>query len=337
MADLARAEGPTLRSVLDATYEIWSEGLTPIAYERYYTAQLATPWGGRHLERFALVDGSEVLASAKVYTLAATLDGHPVRVIGLGAVFTQPAYRGRGAARELIERLLARATADGAEIALLFSEIGADYYTRLGFESIPTAIRTLRVKESDRHGAPATLVRGGDERDVSSIVAMNDTRARPFRFHLDRDRDLVQYAISKKRLLAGLGPSGLRDVQFFVAEEGASAVAYVVLTARPSKPGDAASDSTAGSREWILEECGDRDPTGARVGAILQTLIARDPAETRAVILGWLPQGFRPPQVIVVAERPSTEVMMVRALTSRAKAAPPLGAEDVFYWHADLF
>jgi hypothetical protein len=29
----------------------------------------------------------------------------------------------------------------------------------------------------------------------------------------------------------------------------------------------------------MIEECGDRDPSGARVGAILQALIAREPAK----------------------------------------------------------
>src|SRR5204862_3890546 len=104
-----------------------------------------------------------------------------------------------------------------------------------------------------------------------------------FRFHLVRDRDLVHYAIAKKRLLAGLGPAGAREVQFFIAEEGASAVAYVVITARRH-----GSDQGA-AIDSLLEECGDRDPAGARVGAILQALIAREPAEIRPTITGWLP------------------------------------------------
>ena len=54
--------------------------------------------------RLALVDGDEVLASAKVYRFDAVLDGRPLRIAGLGAVFTSPASRRRGAARELIER-----------------------------------------------------------------------------------------------------------------------------------------------------------------------------------------------------------------------------------------
>jgi GNAT superfamily N-acetyltransferase len=327
MADLALAEGPLLRTILNATHKIWSEGLTPAAYERYYTAQLATPWGRQALRRFALVDGADVIASAKLYTFDAVLAGDPIRVAGLGAVFTQPEHRGRGAARDLIERLLEKASADGADLALLFSEIGADYYARLGFETIPTAVSTLRVIESERHGAPATLVRSGDDRDLAAIAAMGEIRATPFRFHLARDRDAIHYALAKKRLLAGLGPIGMREVQFFVAEEGASAVAYVLLTLKRDRD---AIDLT-------LEECGDRDPSGARVGAILQTLIARDPAEKRVPIKTWLPHGFCPPQVTNVGSQPSADVMMARPLSDRARAALPLRSEDVLFWKSDHF
>ena len=64
-----------------------------------------------------------------------------------------------------------------------------------------------------------------------------------------------------------LGPTGLRQVEFFVAEEGGSAVAYVIL-----------SENANG---WTLEEAGDRDPAGARLGAMLQVLVAREPSHRR--------------------------------------------------------
>ena len=41
--------------------------------------------------------------------------------------------------------------------------------------------------------------------------------------------DLVQYAITKKRLLAGLGSADANQMQFFIAEEGITAAAYIVL------------------------------------------------------------------------------------------------------------
>jgi predicted N-acetyltransferase YhbS len=331
MADLALAGGSVLEQILDATHEIWHEGLDRRAYGRYYAAQLGTPWGRAHLSRLALVDRGDVQASAKLYTFSATLDGRAVRVAGIGAVFTPPSHRRRGAARELLERLLEHVSMDrahGADVALLFSEIGPEYYARLGFIPIATSEQRIRVIESTRHGAPATWVRAGDDRDVPVLVALGATRAAPFRFHLNRDRDLIHYAIAKKRLLAGLGPAGARELQFFVAEEGTSAVAYVVISV---------TGRTGAEAVWTIDECGDRDPAGARVGAILQVLIARDPAEQRPVIRGWLPAAFRPPQIEIVSEAPPHEIMMVKSLTAAGEGEHTLRGEEVLYWRGDAF
>ena len=180
----------------------------------------------------------------------------------------------------------------------------------------------LRVTESSRRGAPMTLIRGGEERDLAAIVAMGQVRANPFRFHLDRDVDFLHYAITRKRLLAGLGQPGARQLHFVIAEEGITAAAYVVVS------------SVGGT--WTIEECGDRDPSGARVGAILQALIAREPVELRPTIRGWLPRGFLPPQVTIVSAKPSTDVLMLRSLGAMAMQSR-LSSDDVLYWRSDIF
>lgn len=207
-------------------------------------------------------------------------------------------------------------------MALLFARADLEDAVRNGFQAITLADVTLQVAESSRHGAPMTMVRAGEDRDLAAIAAMGRARTGRYRFHLDRDVDLVQYAITRKRLLAGFGRPGARQLHFFIAEEGTTAAAYVVL-------------SVAGD-EWTLEECGDRDASGARVGALLQALIAREPVERRPTIRGWLPPRFLPPQVTIVSSTPSPETMMVRMLNEGAPL-PALSADDVLYWRSDVF
>ena len=110
-------------------------------------------------------------------------------------------------------------------------------------------------------GAPMTTVGSGADRDLAAIAAMGRVRTREFRFHRDRDVDFVKHVITRRRLLV-IGVFG---------------------------------------GTWTIEECGNRDPSGARVGALLHALIAREPIEARPVIRGWLPPGFVPPQVTVTA------------------------------------
>jgi GNAT superfamily N-acetyltransferase len=328
VTDVIPVQGVLLERVLEATPPLYHDGLSRTAYGKLCSAQTKTAWGRQSQQRLALVDGANLLASAQHYDLAGTFEGHAVRICGLGSVFTDPAHRGLGLARVLVQALLDRAARIGTEMALLFSRVGLHEDVEgvdgadLGFEAIPLTDTTLRVAESSRHGAPMTMVRGGEERDLAAIVAMGRVRADPFRFHLDRDIDLVRYAITTQRLRAGLGRANARQLHFFIAEEGTTAAAYVVV-------------SVAGDT-WTLEECGDRDPSGARVGALLQALIAREPVERRPTIRGWLPPHFLPPQITIVSATSSTATVMVRAL-NRAAMPARLSGDDVLYWRNDVF
>lgn len=314
------ARGALLDRILDATFELWHEGLSRPAYARWNLAQLKTPWGREHLHRVALVDDSgRLLATAKRYRHDVRLDGCNGWMAGIGAIFTPPEQRGRGYASQLVERLLYAERRDGALLAALFSEIGPAFYERLGFRSLPINEVSVRVRRRD--GTPAMLVRAGDERDLPSVSAMHDTRSAGVRFALKRDPSMIHYALSKKRLLAGLGPPGLRQVEFVVAEEGASAVAYAVFLEN--------------ANGWTLEEAGDRDPSGARLGAILQVLTAREPSAPAPLIRAWWPAAFPvPPQLELADPSPARDVFMVRPL---ADVSMPEKVEDVFYWHGDHF
>jgi hypothetical protein len=321
VATVIPAEGAILQRVLDAAHSIPSDGLSPHAFAQFDAAQMKTAWGRRHQRRFVLIEGEDVLASAVQYDLAGVLDQQPVRACGIGEIIPEAALQIGQPAGELVARLLEQAARDGAAMAHHFSDTRARP-PLAGFDLVPMTDVEIGVAEPSRRGAPMTLIRGGEERDLAAIVAMGRIRANPFRFHLDRDVDFVQYVITRKRLLAGLGTAGARQLHFFIAEEGITAAAYVVV----SIVGDM----------WTLEECGDRDPSGARVGAILQALIAREPVERRPTIRAWLPRGFVPPQVTIVSAKPSEPVMMVRAIESTV-LEPRLSAGDVLYWLSDMF
>ncbi len=323
MRSIEHAQGAILQRILDTTYGAGLPHLTREAFARYDTAVGRTPWAVRHQRRFALLDERRrVLASARRYELAGVLAQEQIQICGIGDVFADPEHDDGTGALELVEQCLEDAAQAGAELALigLTSSQQRDVIPT-GFMVIPTNDIELRVTVSTRHGAPMTLVRGGEDRDLAAIAAMGEARAGLSRFRLVRDVDFVKYAISKRRLLAGLGSAGARQVQFVIAEEGITAAAYVVLTVVEDN--------------WTIEECGDRDPSGARVGAILQAMIAREPAERHPTIRAWLPPGFLPPQVTIGSALPSTEVMMIKPLRSSIQP-PRLGGDDVLYWRSDI-
>jgi hypothetical protein len=316
VSSVVAAEGPLLERILDARCQSPHNGMSSRACGILHAAQMKTTWGRQRQRTYALTDGPEILASAEQYDLTGIFDGRAVRICGIGSVQSDADH-----ASQLVDRLIDAAARQGVAIALLFSDTAIDDDIGGAFEPIRFTDVTLSVAQSPRHGAPMTMVRGGEERDLAAIVAMGRARAEPFRFHLDRDADFLQYAITSKRLLAGLGPANARQLHFFIAEEGITAAAYVVLTVVGAS--------------WTLEECGDRDVSGARVGALLQALIAREPMERRPTIRGWLPPGFMPPQVTIASATPSAETIRVRVLDPSMMVSR-LSADAVLFWRNDL-
>jgi predicted N-acetyltransferase YhbS len=316
------AVGPVLERILDDTYPVWHNGLNRQNYGRYWSAQLRTAWGQAHLQRVALQDGPHVVSSAKRLDLSMRIDGRIRRVLGIGAVFTPSVYRGRGAARELISRMMETAEAEGFEFAALLSEIAPRIYEQIDF--VPVPLMEWRLTVDQKGGRPpAVLVRSGEDRDVPAIAEISAARCAAARLSLARSEDFIKHGISKKRLLAGLGPAGAREVEFLVSEEGHQPVAYLVCS------------SHLGS--WFIEDAGDRDPTGARLGAMLQLMLARHPGEAPPDIRGWFPHSLTPPQVHITEATPTSEVLMIRPLRDRTLPLPPLSAAEVVFWHGDSF
>ena len=314
------AEGALLERVLDSTYPVWHDGLSRHAYSQWNAAQLRTPWGRERLTRVALVDhGGRLLASAKRYRYDVRIDGLDGWMCGIGAVLTPPEHRGQGHAARLIEHMVDEAQREGALVAGLFSEIGEAYYSRLGFGRVPMDEVTVNV--TLKGGAPAMLVRAGTEQDYDAICTLHATRAAEARFALRRDRQALHYAISKKRLFAGLSTPGTRALEFFVAEEGATAVAYVLLSRN--------------QYGWTLEEAGDRDPAGARLGGMLQVLAAREPSQEPPLIRAWWPPSFSvPPQIVLSRRTDPSDVFMLRPLDG---SHYDWNSNAVFYWRSDYF
>ena len=314
------AEGALLERILDLTYPVWHEGLTRRGYAQWNAGQLRTPWARERLQRVALVDADgDLLATVKRYRFDVRMNGRDGWMCGLGAVFTPPDRRGHGHATTLIEQVLDQAKQDGALVAGLFSEIGPEFYSRLGFLPIPLDEVTVHIARHD--GAPAMLVRAGDDRDLPAIAALHAARTAAVRFALRRDPAALQFALARKRLFAGLSPKGQRQLEFYVAEEGALAVAYVVLHV------------TAGG--WTIEEAGDRDPTGARLGGMLQVLAAREPSLAAPLIRTWWPRSFPvPPQLTLSDRTVPADIFMLRPL---ADLPVPASVEGVFYWRSDFF
>jgi hypothetical protein len=64
-------------------------------------------------------------------------------------------------------------------------------------------------------------------------------------------------------------------------------------------------------------------------------LLAREPSHRAPLIRAWWPRAFPvPPQLALTDRGDARDLFMVRQL---ADVAPPVTADDVFYWRGDYF
>jgi len=234
------ARSAEIESILRLSHEVWGEGMSPEDYVRFNLAQMETAWG-RKRYRFLVgleADGA-VVCALKMFSLPVELDGRPALVAGIGAVFTPPERRGRGHARELVESVLARAQPLGHEAALLMSEIGAEYYARVGFSVLPAAeAGCLPFLPVPWPGEPAWLrggnvpaalpgLRSSSPEDLDALVVIREESTRGQRFRLLRDRAAWEHLLLKMSLGHRLRRDG-EDLLWVVERDG-QVVAYAAL------------------------------------------------------------------------------------------------------------
>jgi GNAT superfamily N-acetyltransferase len=302
--------------ILDGTHVIWSEGLGRADYGRWQQAQRDTPWGRAHLGRMALLDGSTCVASAKTYALEADLAGTRVPLLGLGAVYTPPLLRGRGYAHHLIEALTRQAADRGVPAALLFSEIGPAFYESMGFTVVPRDEVAFEIPAGESSSIDA---RPGEWRDLPAMAALSGRTRTPSTFALDRPAAFIEFGLVRRGRLAALSAPNRIGLEWWVADAAGALSAYLIATRR--------------ARGLVLEDCGDVDPSGRHVAALVTALIAR-PSFHPPIVHGWLPEGFRSWTRHALWRAATADLMMLKALGDR-----PRNVLDgpVTYWNLDGF
>ena len=124
------------------TAAVWGNRLTLEQYLERERLLAAAPFAARGLRTWLLEDDAgAVLGSCETYRMASELDGVGGETHGFASVFVEPALRGRGHARGMMERVAALLRTEGAQAAHLFSEVGTSLYEAVGFRARPMRAR----------------------------------------------------------------------------------------------------------------------------------------------------------------------------------------------------
>lgn len=226
--------------VLRCSHEAWGIGMGLQDYIGLNRELLLTPWAKERYRFLVGLDGDgRIACGMKLYSLRGELQGRPVGVAGVGAVFTLRGQRGRGHARALVEAALGRARVEGHDLALLFSEIGSAYYERLGFRTLPSqeaaCMAFLPVpwpKEPSwvGHDDPFAAVEGlrhFRREDLDRLAGLHEEATRGQLFRLLRDRPRWEHLLLQADMESRLRRDG--SDHRWVVERGGVMRAYLIL------------------------------------------------------------------------------------------------------------
>ncbi|HET7788364.1 MAG TPA: GNAT family N-acetyltransferase [Myxococcales bacterium] len=179
---------------------IWGGGL---GEERFQLFQRRLADAAEAQGRYRLLgwfDKGGLTAAMKAYDLRGACAGRPLRLLGIGAVFTPPALRRRGYAAAMLRAAMDEYRRAGAHAAILFSDIDVRYYERLGFHTLESRECTVDAGGLPRTAGPFRQAVAGDEGSMTRLFEAG--RERGGRFSLVRDGWPLRFQLRRLRELA---------------------------------------------------------------------------------------------------------------------------------------
>ncbi len=243
-----------VRDVLPHSFELWHDGRTFERYAGDFRSVASSTYAKRRAFTVGLREGDALVASCKTYDRELRWQSTSLRATGIAAVFTLPAFRGRGYATVMLGALLDAERRAGRDVAYLYSDIHPQYYAKLGFLALPSRLLTMRADALDGRAVGARPVEAADWTGIrrcfesldrlrpwslrrtplvwnwmrSRWIAPSREGTQPVHLVVRRARNVVAYAIGRR---------ALRDDMFviddfaFDGEEGRAVLPAVLRAA----------------------------------------------------------------------------------------------------------
>jgi GNAT superfamily N-acetyltransferase len=286
-----------VREVLPLTAALWAGERS---FDRYaeHTLEIAhSGYGRRHYRTIGMYDENDVLlASFKRYERTLLLGGERLRAVGIGAVYTAPALRGRGYASAMLAMELDRARAQGMDAAYLFSDIRPEFYADIGFIAMDSRSISLRSDTLDTTRIEVARLEEDDWTGVARCFEIAERR-RAWSFA----RTPLVWSWIRLRMRQGSEHPGGVPTNL-VVRRGRAIAAYVLGARAPQH--DA----------YVIDEFGFAD---AQAATLVPALLRSAAGDLRRVT-GWLPPPFARETLPRAAVRKRTTAIFMAAPLSPA-------------------
>ncbi|HEY2746659.1 MAG TPA: GNAT family N-acetyltransferase [Polyangia bacterium] len=199
------------------TYEAWGEALTPEQYLIREERLCAHPWARAAMQWWLWKDDDgKVLSSCETYRMSSAVEGERGETWAVASVFTEPALRGRGHARAMMDALLERARQEGAQASTLFSDVAPMQYERSGYAVRPAEDLVFPPAQGDSaHGVDALVEVVGELEPYVDDFTVWPSRQQ-LDWHLERGR--TYGALLRRAPLSSVGARAGEGVAYWVAD-----------------------------------------------------------------------------------------------------------------------
>ncbi len=164
MKYVSRLNPDQIGQALKNSLAFWSGGKT---YAQVIAKFTALRGDEKILSMAGILDHDEnVTGSLKRYFFDLDSPDGPIKAIALGAIYTREEFRNRGIAKTLIQNVLEEAK-QTCDAAILFSDIGTEYYEKFGFQSL----QDLRWMADAKTllGGPTLNIRLAEKKDTDQL------------------------------------------------------------------------------------------------------------------------------------------------------------------------
>ncbi len=267
--------------MLSESHGLWGAGVSLPDYVGMWEEMADSRWGRSWYSWRALVDDhGHVLSSLKLYRPALRLGEAEGRAAAIGAVFTPRALRRCGHAAALIRATLEEATARGDLSALLFTDIGTEYYGAFGFTALACEDTIGSIAGAAARAPRGVTLRPMTFDDLELVSRAQRVTCAGRALAILRDHDHWEFLLLRAETFFRRLDGSSLDGRFVIAMERSQPIGYFVAVSGPG--------------EWHLREADafDRDP--ATLARVLHAGAAEANARAATTVWGWIPRDVRP-------------------------------------------
>lgn len=158
-------------------------------FEKWYQGG----WWKSAYQPHVLLEGGKVVANVSVNPMICTIDGQEKRVVQLGTVMTDEAFRNKGLSRYLMERVLEEWKERCDSIYLFANGSVLDFYPKFGFVKAQEYAFSMNLKPGDQPDQRAVKLDMETDKDRQKLLKMAAESKAQSRLEIWRDPGLLMF------------------------------------------------------------------------------------------------------------------------------------------------